>query len=541
MNRGTRPNPPTTPPQRVAAPTPARLLASLLVAGALLLLLLFPAGCFSGDAEEAAIPAGPNGPDRQPARSVTPACEDSLQAKIDRASAGGTVRLADDCVYRESVTVDKPLELVGPGEIRGSDVWGGWTRSGPYWVSTESVPEFPMLSRFRCEEGNERCLWPEQVFVDGEPLEQVASGPRPGQFALDGARRVVLADDPAGRRVEVTVRPAWVVGESAGVTVRGVAMKHAAMDGLWNGGYPGWTVEESDLSWAHTSNLKLTLAGGLVARANELHHGGQLGLASNKAAIEVSGNRVYSNNTEGFDPGWEAGGMKISQPFAALVSENDVHANGDIGIWLDTVNEEQSSVEIARNRVHDQPWQGIRVEITKNFSVRENVVWENGWARGDSYNGAGISVDGSFDGTVTENVLAWNASGIGVVQQDRSRPEEVPYQTTRNVRLLHNRVIQDEVSGSTDHAAIFFNGDANAVAEGARSLYDPAMNNGGSENRFWFDEPEGATNRFKWTGQIKTLSGYNATPAESGGRYLSDGRKDALLREYDLPLKPRDH
>lgn len=474
---------------------------------------------------------------------LKPTCTGSLQAKIDDASPGSTVNLADDCIYRETVAINKPLVLrgAGAGEIRGSDVWDAWNTPGSGWVSSKSVPRFAAPSNYRCEGASRRCRWPEQVFVDGEPLQQVAWNPRPGQFALDPIRRVVLAEDPAGRVVEVTVRERWVLGASDGVTVQGITMKHAAGDGLWNGGHSGWTVKNNDLSHAHAKNLSLTLGGSLLAKNNDLHDAGQMGMNSNRADIEILGNRVYGNNTEEFDPGWAAGGMKIAQPRTALIAGNEVYDNRNIGIWTDVVNEEQSSVEISRNRVHHQPGQGIRVEITKNFDVHHNLVWENGWGEGDSYTGTGITVAGSRDGTVNDNVLAWNASGIAVVQQNRDGAGEQPYDTVRNVRLNRNRIAQDEIPGSSNHAAALWNDDGGAISEGAPSLYDPAANNGGADNGYWFDAPEGQTNRFKGEEQLKTLAAFNATPAEQRGRYLSDAEKDALLRTNGLPTAPEDH
>ena len=238
------------------------------------------------------------------------------------------------------------------------------------------------------------------------------------------------------------MRQGWLVGASDDVTVEGATMKHAGRDGLSNGGHTGWTVRDNDLSRAHAKNLALTLGDDLVAEDNKLHHGGQLGMSSNDAELRVIGNRVYANNTEGFDPGWEAGGMKVSQPRTVLISGNEVYDNETIGIWIDVVNPQQAGVEISSNRVHDQPREGIRVEITRNFSVHDNVVWENGWGMGDSYTGAGISVNGSRDGTVKDNVLAWNASGIGVVQQDRKSnpttpPGTSPSRTTGSSRTRY--------------------------------------------------------------------------------------------------------
>lgn len=453
------------------------------------------------------------------------------------------MELARDCVYRESVTVGKPLTLSGGGrgEIRGSDVWDEWSKDGSAWVSARPVPAFAVPERSICEGTSRRCLWHEQVFADGRPLVQVTSNPGRGQFAIGAGRKVLLGEDPAGRSVEVTTRPSWVVGASDGVTVRGVTMKHAAETGLWNGGRSGWTVEDSDLSHAHEKNLALTLGEDLVARGNDLHDAGQLGMSSNEADVRIVGNRVHDNNTEEFNAVWEAGGMKIAQPRTALIQDNEVYRNEEIGIWVDVVNEDQTSVEIGRNRVHHHPRQGIRVEITKNFAVRDNVLWENGWDQGDSYNGAGISINGSRDGVVEGNVLAWNASGVGVIQQDRARAHEQPYDTTSDVRLEDNRILQDEVPGTSNHAAIFWNEDLNAVAKGAAGLSDPAAANGGADNGFWFDEPEGRTPRFKWDGQMETLADYNATPAEQDGRYLIEREKNAVLQDNDLPASPEDH
>ncbi|WP_273844796.1 right-handed parallel beta-helix repeat-containing protein [Rubrobacter calidifluminis] len=476
------------------------------------------------------------------AANIRPTCHDSLQKKIDAARPGSTVRLAGNCIYRETVVVNKPLTLDGggKGEIRGSDVWRRWRREGSVWVSRDSVPRFPVDHRYRCEGSSRECRWPEQVFINGRPLEQVASNPGPGQFALDAGRHVILANDPAGHAVEVTVRKSWIVGASPGVTVKGITMKDAAGDGLWNGGYSDWTVENDDLSWAHARDLSLTLGDGLVARDNELHDGGQLGLGSNDASVKIVGNRVYRNNVEGFDPRWEAGGMKVTQPRHAVISGNDVYDNRDIGIWTDVVNPAQKNVEISHNRVHGNPRNGIRVEITKNFSVRDNVVWENGWGEGNSYNGAGISINGSRDGVVKDNVLAWNASGIGVVQQERRRSHEQAYNTVRDVRLQANKIIQSEPPGSSDHAAIFWNGSGSAI-RGVPSLYNPAMNNGGVGDAFWFEGSRESACRFKWQGRCRSLTGFNATPAEKGGRYLSTAEKEALLRQNGLPASPSRH
>ena len=67
-----------------------------------------------------------------------PDCSRKLQSLVDEAAPSAVVSVPA-CVYRETVTVTKPIALVAePGaEIRGSDVWSDWTQTGrplgPWW------------------------------------------------------------------------------------------------------------------------------------------------------------------------------------------------------------------------------------------------------------------------------------------------------------------------------------------------------------------------------------------------------------------------
>ncbi|MEX2426103.1 MAG: hypothetical protein WD401_04990, partial [Thermomicrobiaceae bacterium] len=60
----------------------------------------------------------------------------SIQQMVDNAGSGATVRVPAG-IYRETVTINKPITLIGePGaEIRGSDVWTNWSGSGSNWIS----------------------------------------------------------------------------------------------------------------------------------------------------------------------------------------------------------------------------------------------------------------------------------------------------------------------------------------------------------------------------------------------------------------------
>lgn len=54
-------------------------------------------------------------------------CGSTLQALVDAAAANSTLHVPD-CLYREDVSINKPLTLIADSgaEIRGADVWSNW-------------------------------------------------------------------------------------------------------------------------------------------------------------------------------------------------------------------------------------------------------------------------------------------------------------------------------------------------------------------------------------------------------------------------------
>ena len=159
------------------AAIPAVLLAAVALLG------WTAADAFAASPTPSVAASGPAGPERTPG---------ALQRLIDGAAPSAVVVIPAG-VYREAVVVDRPMTLRGEGaEIRGSDVWTAWRREQQGWRSGASVPHF--RGGGVCSEP--RCAWPEQVFLDDKPLEQVALDPAPGQFSIDPDRRILLADDP---------------------------------------------------------------------------------------------------------------------------------------------------------------------------------------------------------------------------------------------------------------------------------------------------------------------------------------------------------
>lgn len=458
-------------------------------------------------------------------------CATTLQAMVDAAAPGSTVRVPA-CVYRETVTIGKPLTLEAElgAEIRGSDVWEGWQRSGPYWARTglpaleaADVPE-------RCRPGSEgRCLRPEQVFLDGRPLFQVAANPTSGQFAA--ARGVVyLADDPTGRTVEVTTRGPWVEGRADDVTIRRFTMRHAANDAqqgaLWSEGHSRWAVEGNVLSDAH--GVVVSFAGGSGHRLldNEITRAGQLGVAlPGVADTLVRGNRIHGNNTEGFDYEWEAGGLKATRAVGLTLEGNEVFGNDGPGLWCDI---DCRDIVVSRNQVHNNAWAGIFFEISDGATIWGNAAWENGWGKPEWGWGAGILISASRNADVHGNVVAWNADGIAVVEQHRGGEYIVS-----GVRVRDNFVAAARPTDTHNNFALGW------ISDLVRPrMFDEAAGNGGARNTYWLPEPEGRYSRFGWGREITRLAEFNATPGERDGRVLDVVAKDQTLSAAGIPLTP---
>ncbi len=489
------------------------------------------ATAFARDADPPSTAPGPAPDVEAPGASPlsTAGCSTALQTLVDNAEPDSVINVPA-CIYRETVTVTKSITLDGQrgAEIRGSDVWdSGWDRDGEYWTRG-GLPSFSTSGT--CSSDSSQCLWPEQVFVDEEPLLQVASHPLSGQFAVDAARQVVLADDPNRHIVEVAVRTTWIAIEGEGVVIQGFRMKHAAnsaQNGALRATANGWSVSNNVLSDTHGAVVTLSGSGGKLI-GNDIFRGGQLGVHGSPDNALIQANLIHDNNTEGFDPFWEAGGLKIVYADGTVMDSNEVFNNDGPGLWCDI---SCNRVTISNNRVHHNARNGgIHYELSFYGSIYGNIVWENNWSYKVSGIGAGILIANSNNTEVFNNIVAWNADGIAVINGDRGQQ----YNDIQNNTVHHNTIVS--TVGSDQTALGWF------VHEGgsgfAPVLCNDGYNNQGVNNAYWFDMPEPTSDRFNWCGGFSTIDSFNATLGEEEGRYLSLAERDQVLTTAGIPLVP---
>ncbi len=496
------------------AAIPAVLLAAVALLG-------WPAAdAFAASPTPSVATSGPAGPERTPG---------ALQRLIDGAAPSAVVVIPAG-VYREAVVVDRPMTLRGEGaEIRGSDVWTAWRPEQQGWRSGASVPHF--RGGGVCSEP--RCAWPEQVFLDDKPLEQVALDPAPGQFSIDPDRRILLADDPTGRQVEVTVREHWLTVEAADVMVEGLVMRHAASPAQQGAlqAQPGadrLIVSGVQLTDAHGALISFQGVTGASLVSSDLTRGGQIGVhagGNGTNGLTIEGNRIAANNTEGFDSAWEAGGLKAALATDLRVANNDVADNRGPGIWCDI---DCRDFTASGNRVHGNTGPGVMFEISDGAIVEDNVVWENGWGHPTWGWGAGILISSSTGAIVRNNVLAWNADGISVVSQVRNRAGG---DAVRDTSVHDNTVISDLAGGYL----------LAWLQDWPGEMYAPGSDNTGSGNRFWHDAAEPTPCRFEWSGCRDLLADFARTPGGSGGIYLSADEAEAVLAGAGVQALPVPH
>jgi hypothetical protein len=382
--------------------------------------------------------------------AIAVASEDDLVALVAQAPPGSTF-VIEPGVHRTGPLVPKDeMTFLGrPGAIlSGAQVLEGFEPNGDTWeLAGVSLDE---TAHGECIAGYRACALRNDLFIDDVMLwrADTPDGLQPGEWWGDG-NRVVIADDPSRRVVELSVESHAFVSDADDVTINGLVVeKYAvpAQDGAIQSLSAshqrlgtGWIIEDVETRLNHAAGIRTGDA--TVVRRVLSHHNGQLGIAGNAGTdVVVEDSEIAANNTRGFFWEWEGGGAKFTQTSGLIVRDTYAHDNQGPGLWtdLDTVD-----TTYASNRVTDNAGPGIFHEISGSAAIHDNDVSGNGFGKPFWGWGAGILVAASADVEVSGNRVFDNADGIVGIQQDRGDGPSGP-------RLLTGLNVHDNEVGLSE-------------------------------------------------------------------------------------------
>ena len=366
----------------------------------------------------------------------------SIQSAVDRAGVGAVFCLKKGIHRVQAVRPQAGQRFHGEGEtvLNGSLLLDGFRREGRYWLVNSQLQRVPKHGE--CLPSAPACGQPQAVFIDDKPLTKVLSKDAlaTNEFYVDYAGgRIYLADDPTNRKVEATIASFAFKSDAPDVLIGNLTIEKygspAQRGAIHAREGVRWTIEKCVVRL--NSGAGISVGTGTRVRNCDIHHNGQIGIEGDGKDILIEGNRIWSNNTHGFDPEWEAGGVKIAESSDVTFRGNHVHNNNGPGLWCDI---ECRNVVYEDNLVENNRHNGIFHEISFNAVIRRNVVRHNGSGRSWFWH-ADILVAASQDVEVTGNTVIAEpgACGIALIDQGR-RSEGGAIYKTRNNNIHANEI-----------------------------------------------------------------------------------------------------
>ena len=349
------------------------------------------------------IPAGavfvsPNGSDANtgtisaPLRTITKA--------TSKAPAGGTIVLRAGA-HHENVMMPghKALTIQNyPGEaawLDGSSAVAGWVKSGTVWVRSGWTPEFDSSPTYTPGAPDGTGYWqfvnpaypmaahPDQVFIDGSPVAQVATRAAvgPGKFYVDYATdQLVLGSDPTGRQVRASdLGGAGLTVTAPGTVIRGIGVARFATSVPNKGSLRLWasnvTVENVLVKHSATQGIALQGTGIKIRKVTSSDNGLNGFEGGQSDGLVLDRVRAERNNREHFNPAPVAAGIKLHTSRGVLITDSVFSQNYANGIWFDVSNYD---VKLINNDVIGNTDDGVIWELSEKLLMVNNRLIDNG-------------------------------------------------------------------------------------------------------------------------------------------------------------------
>ena len=371
-------------------------------------------------------------------------------------------------------TACAPPKTACPAILSGSRLLTSFQRSGSYYYVTGQTQQGEVtIENTRCQTGHLACIYPEDLFFDGKPLNHVTelSEVVSGSWYFNySSNTIYFYDNPSGHTVETSVVPAAFEFVSANnVTIKYLTVKEFAapiMEAAIEGGSTGfgnpnaganWVVEDNEVLLNHGTGIHPNF--GWQILNNYVHMNGNLGIGagigggnssngsgSTPSKVLIQGNEIAYNNYALLTDHYGAGGVKVTWTNGLVFRGNNVHDNNGSGFHADTNN---YNLLVDDNIIKNSTEEGFFEEISSGATVRNNTISGNGYIHPNGTDwiwAAGIMSSTSqnvaaYCNTVT--VSAEGGNGISIVAQNR------PGYTSSGNYYHHNTVTFEGESGQT--------------------------------------------------------------------------------------------
>jgi hypothetical protein len=435
----------------------------------------------------------------------------SIQAAVDFAGEGAVFCLKKG-IHRAQAIRPRPGQFFygeGSTVLNGSRLLDGFKREDRYWVANSQLQRVPKHGE--CLPSAPACNQPQAVFLDDKPLAKVLSKDAlaSNEVYLDYAGgRVYLADDPTNHKVEATVASFAFESTASGVSISKLTIEkygsRAQKGAIHSREGARWIIEDCVVRL--NSGGGISVGSGTRVHNCDVHHNGQIGIEGSGKDILIEGNRIWSNNIYGFDPEWQAGGVKIAESDGVTFRGNHVRDNIGPGLWCDI---DCRDVVYENNLVENNQQMGIHHEISFKALIRNNVLRNNGGGKRHWFWGADISVAASQDVEVTGNKVTVAPDGCGIMLIDQGRRSEqgAIYKTRNNT--VHGNEMTFEGAPCAGGASDTKPGDENfGIITNGNNRFDA--------NTYRVQGTSGAA-RFVWGHDVTDWDGFRRKGLEQGG------------------------
>ena len=441
----------------------------------------------------------------------------SIQAAVDFAGDGAVFCLRNGIHRAQAVRPRPKQRFYGEGRtiLNGSRLLADFRREGGYWTVSSQLRRGPKHGE--CLPTAPACNQPEALFIDDMPLTKVLSKDAlaSNKFYIDYAGgKIYLVDDPTNRKVEVTVALFAFKSAAPDVSISNITVEKfasAAQTGAIHAIEGArWTMENCEVRL--NSGHGISVGTGSRVRNCDVHNNGQLGIGGNGNDIRIEGNRIWSNNIYGFDPGWEAGGVKIAESDGVTFRGNHVYDNKGIGLWCDG---DCRNVVYEENLIENNQWSGIFHEISFKAVVRNNVLRHN--HRGDRgwFWNAEIVLAASQDVEASGNTLAIAPGRCGIMLIDQGRRDNGRSYKTRNNTIHGNEMTFEGAACAGGVSDTKPDNENFAIITGGNNRFDG--------NTYRVARPSEPA-RFVWGHTVTDWDGFRRRGLEKNGRLVLSER-----------------